>query len=148
MDLARLGQHIPRLILVLLLVAPGVSLGWSTGCSPSVSIPESGENEADASTPPEQRNTSSRFVGHTCQTENDCPSGLGCETLIPDGYCTRECTRSADCPGSSLCVRITFSNGQKFLRCVHTCRTAEDCRTNFVCYHPPKSLSQLCLPLQ
>lgn len=144
------GFHPGRTFLVLAIIAWITGLSWHTGCSPTVAPTEEVSNSnVDASEPPAERNSNDyRFVGHRCKAKSDCPDNLGCETLIPDGYCTKECKRSADCPGDSLCVRITFSNGQKFLRCVHTCRSADDCRDQFVCYRPPNSRSQLCLPTQ
>ena len=87
-----------------------------------------------------------RFVGQPCQKESSCPDGLYCETQIPQGYCTRECVRSAQCPGSSLCVRITFANGLKVQRCVHTCLKTGDCRTDFTCYLPSGARTRICLP--
>lgn len=87
-----------------------------------------------------------RFVGQTCKEDKVCPNGLYCEARLPEGYCTRECIRSAQCPGRSLCIRITFASGLKVQRCVHTCIRPEDCRTNFTCYLPLGAQTKICLP--
>lgn len=114
---------------------------------PTSTPPDAQDHPPQTTEPPESHATRwPRHVGQPCQSDPACPEKLRCETQIPQGYCTRECLRSAHCPGQSVCVRITFGNGARYQRCVHTCRTQDDCRPSFLCYRPSGSSTQICLP--
>lgn len=126
---------------------------WLSGClsgctGPTGSLSE--EPVVDGNTPPSQRTASTTrplpTIGRTCRQDQDCSSDLFCELQVPEGYCTKACQFSIDCPGTSLCVRITFAQGQ-FQRCMQTCSSTEDCRPRFVCYRPGIRSSQICFPI-
>lgn len=85
-------------------------------------------------------------VGSLCDDGHPCQQGLTCETRIPLGYCTRSCLSSVQCPGGSACVRIKFREGPQYYRCLRTCYTNDDCRSQFTCYHPPGAWKLICLP--
>jgi hypothetical protein len=62
-------------------------------------------------------------VGANCSVDDDCASGLQCETGLPSGYCTEKgCKSSDDCSGDEACVR---SGGVAF--CAKPCNAASDC---------------------
>ncbi|MCB9639673.1 MAG: hypothetical protein H6727_12340 [Myxococcales bacterium] len=85
-------------------------------------------------------------VGTLCSTQEDCATGLTCETQVPQGYCTKFCNHTRECPLYSACARITFEGGFQLQRCIRTCRDERDCREGYVCYGPPNEWDQICVP--
>ncbi len=76
--------------------------------------------------------TQTGAVGDPCALDNNCDSGLRCETDgLPGGYCTKlNCNVQTSCPSGSLCKDNldigNFSTGF----CVELCTTDTDCRWN------------------
>ncbi len=72
-------------------------------------------------------------VGDACTTTNDC-AGKICinQDFTPGGYCSVACEPGGtDCPTGSVCVRDALGHGSS--ACFHTCNTAGDCRSGYVC---------------
>lgn len=69
-------------------------------------------------------------IGDSCDTSNDCPSGLVCDTDSPSGYCLATgCEFDEECPENSVCVAFTDS-----LRyCLKKCKKDSDCRSKYTC---------------
>ncbi|MCK6510418.1 hypothetical protein L6R29_10680 [Myxococcota bacterium] len=131
------------------------------GCTPSPITESNPHNENDAhndassntETPssdlPDRNplpDRKSPKVGTFCQSNADCFSGFSCETQVPNGYCTKFCNHTRECPLDSACARITFEGGFQLQRCISTCRDERDCRQGFLCYLPPSSWDQICIP--
>lgn len=138
-----------------LLIALTAAVMLFTGINCSLPTPPLGKKNQEKREPIEQPTEGLRKqieratkggIAAYCSNDNMCQQDLHCESRIPKGYCTKSCLRSTECPPKSACVRIRFSNGTTFLRCLQTCQKTEDCRPAFYCYHPPKAWKQICLP--
>lgn len=72
-------------------------------------------------------------VGDSCTTASDC-AGKICinQDFTPGGYCSISCDPGVtECPTGSVCVRNALGGGGH--ACFHTCNTASDCRSGYVC---------------
>lgn len=72
-------------------------------------------------------------VGGACAQHTDCQAGLFCDTTLPGGYCTMDCTYDP-CPGDGVCYQ--FSDGvDVYPLCLDGCATDADCRQGegYVC---------------
>lgn len=71
-------------------------------------------------------------MGDACASNNDCGSGLYCETAFNGGYCTADCNDSADdCPAGSTCFDI--GSDDPYQICFLDCDDESDCREGSVC---------------
>lgn len=70
-------------------------------------------------------------VGDGCASNNDCGSGLYCESGFTGGYCTGSCVDvDSDCPTGSTC----FDVGGEAQICFKDCTADADCgRSGYVC---------------
>lgn len=71
----------------------------------------------------------------TCRPELVCASGQS----IPEGYCTRRCSASADCGAGNVCYHV----GQDML-CLKGCVADGDCRASYACQGDPGAT--VCFP--
>ena len=72
-------------------------------------------------------------VGDACSSNNDCGSGLYCESGFDGGYCTGDCaSTSSDCPTGSTCFDIGSDDPYEI--CFLDCTEAVGCeRAGYVC---------------
>lgn len=82
-------------------------------------------------------------IGATCTTDADCGAGRSCDTDVPGGYCSLECS-STPCPSGSACYGDAESQW-----CLATCsgpgQGNAGCRAGFVC-HDDHAGGAACLP--
>lgn len=71
-----------------------------------------------------------------CFDFTDCSRDFDCLTgpLVPGGYCTRECTRDAECGPGGACARFDDGN-----YCGKTCAVNADCRQGYGCNLHPRA---------
>jgi hypothetical protein len=61
-------------------------------------------------------------VGSRCSNAAQCGTRpYTCNTLLPGGYCERDCATDGDCPMDSVCSA---------LRCRRRCQLVSECRVN------------------
>ncbi|MBO4350455.1 MAG: hypothetical protein J6A01_05865 [Proteobacteria bacterium] len=69
-------------------------------------------------------------LGDKCDTSNDCPSGMICDTDSPSGYCiVVNCEGDEECPDNAVCVKFTSSISY----CLKKCKSKSDCRSGYAC---------------
>lgn len=69
-------------------------------------------------------------LGDKCDTSNDCPSGMICDTDSPGGYCiVVNCEGDEECPDNAVCVNFTNSISY----CLKKCKSKSDCRSGYTC---------------
>lgn len=87
------------------------------------------------------------FAGVSCNTTEDCAAdGVASPICIdslrfPDGYCSSDCDRDADCHEGGLCGSTASGN-----RCFASCEDETDCRTGYACSNFGAS-SRICFPI-
>jgi len=76
-------------------------------------------------------------IGGSCKSDKDCkpPTNGICFDWMPGGMCAAEgCENTADCPGGSVCIELTSTDGSKDTYCVDECGSDKDCMTGYFCY--------------
>ncbi len=69
-------------------------------------------------------------IGDKCETSNDCPNGMVCDTDSPSGYClVYNCENDEECPEDGTCVFFTDAISY----CLKKCDKGGDCRSNYSC---------------
>lgn len=82
-------------------------------------------------------------VGDPCTTPSDCLGKICFNgASVPGGYCSVTCTAGDDltCPAGTVCV----DNGPN-ATCYRACKTANDCRSGYVCEHQRGSSQPICI---
>lgn len=69
-------------------------------------------------------------LGDGCSSSDQCGGGLYCETSLPAGYCTTDCSGDADCPDGGLCFSLVGATGEEYTVCLESCASPSDCRTS------------------
>lgn len=64
----------------------------------------------------------SRAVGGACTSNSDCDTQCLSNQTFPNGYCTKPCSKDADCASGSQCVKDDFGN-----ICEVLCSTVNSC---------------------
>ena len=88
------------------------------------------------------RETGDLEYGETCQSGNQCRSGLCMENAVRSTLqCTNLCERDDDCPGIDTCLEVEDRQGNPARACVLNetgtpCQNPQQC-TSGVCLHPP-----------
>lgn len=80
--------------------------------------------------------------GAPCTSGRDCKGGL-CDTTMPGGYCSTDCSTSGKCNGNAACLP-TGDPSQSDI-CLASCSAATDCRKGYTCVLLPDG-SGLCAP--
>jgi hypothetical protein len=88
---------------------------------------------------------SGHAVGGSCGAGGDCADGLRCDTTIPGGYCTKDCTTAGstdECPEGAVCDEVTGAQ----VYCVQICQTSADCPDTLDCNGVSSSNLKACKP--
>jgi len=107
--------------------------------------------------------------GSACASAHECNPPLTCDTRVPGGYCSRDCTpcplgceapesaapcpagcvpaNEALCPDQGRCVTIALAGAEEN-RCLAPCRLGVEsaCRTSYRCKPVAGEAFGLCLP--
>lgn len=105
-------------------------------------------------------------IGASCSSNDDCSSGIICDTQQNNGYCTMSC-KNTDCPADSVCVgevckrtcKLDRDCGRKQYFCLNSkgisycvgtrnfgaeCNDDSDCVSPLKCYKPYQDKTGLC----
>lgn len=88
-----------------------------------------GDSQTDLSTPKPDGTSAQALIGAACTANGDCLAGLGCDTTLPAGACSKDCQEDQDCGDSAHygCVA-----GKCSARC-NVALASNPCRNDYVC---------------
>ena len=111
-------------------------------------------------------------VGAACTSDAGCESGLYCETRLPGGACTKDCTpcptgcdarctpgcgfsepctkgcttdAETRCPAGAQCINVLYGT-ESAIRCLQVCDDASPCRAGWQCVRPEMEPYRVCRP--
>ena len=67
-------------------------------------------------------------LGDGCDSSDQCGGGLYCESSLPGGYCTTDCSGNSDCPDDGQCFSLVDATGEEYTVCLESCASPSDCR--------------------
>ncbi len=86
-------------------------------------------------------------IGEACADASECATEACLDAddqFSENGYCTAQCTSSADCPGDNVCASL----GAGAMACLDACTAYSDCREDdgYVCETVTQQGDGACLP--